>query len=101
MDALAVQYAMELSVGGSRHRSSCPAHLHVDPIISQMPDIPRTKRGWRNMRQGRIVDWCEDVQKAFDAIVPSDADVSPVADAIVAVVDAVRQAAIQSARRSI
>src|ERR1700747_2234440 len=87
MDALAVQYARELSRWGIETSIIVPgaftsgtnhfAHSgrHADPArVAEYESGPTKGLG-------------EEIQKAFAAITPPDADVSTVADAIVKVVD--------------
>ena len=52
-----------------------------------MPDLPQIKHGLREYDAGPDKGIAEQIMKGFAAIVPPDADVSAVAEAIVRVVD--------------
>ncbi len=74
--------------GVSKRRSWCRAPSPRAPTISPIPVGLPTKRGLTEYEAGPYKGFGEQVQEAFAAIVPDDADVSGVADAIVEIVDA-------------
>jgi NAD(P)-dependent dehydrogenase (short-subunit alcohol dehydrogenase family) len=87
MDALAVQYARELSRWGIETSIIVPGAFTRGTNHFANAGHPADQARLAEYEAGPYRGFGEDVQKAFDAIVPSDADVSSVADAIVAVVD--------------
>lgn len=87
MDALAVQYAREFSRWGIETSIIVPGAFTRATNHFANAGHPADQARLAEYEAGPYRGFGEDVQKAFDAIVPSDADVSSVADAIVAVVD--------------
>jgi NAD(P)-dependent dehydrogenase (short-subunit alcohol dehydrogenase family) len=87
MDALAVVYARELSRWGIETSIVVPGAFTAEP--STLPTRCARRPGARGRVRRRPLLWVGDqVRRGFAAIVPADADVSAVADAIVRVVDA-------------
>jgi hypothetical protein len=87
MDALAVVYARELTRWGIETSTLFQAPSPVAPIISHMPVLRQTRHESPNTRQVLTRVSQTKCARAFASIVPADADVAAVADAIVKVVD--------------
>jgi NAD(P)-dependent dehydrogenase (short-subunit alcohol dehydrogenase family) len=88
MDALAVVYARELSRWGIETSIIVPGAFTRGTNHFARSGRPADAARVAEYEAGPYADFGEQVQKAFAAIVPPDADASAVADAIVAVVDA-------------
>jgi NAD(P)-dependent dehydrogenase (short-subunit alcohol dehydrogenase family) len=87
-DALAVSYARELTLWGIETSIVVPGAFtsgtnHFAHALR--PDDPEVAQAYET---GPYAGYAERVQKAFDAIVPADADPATVAEAVVAVVEA-------------
>ncbi len=87
MDALAVQYARELSRWGIETSIIVPGAFTRGTNHFAHAGQPEDKQRAAEYEAGPYAGFGDEVQKAFAAIVPPDADVSAVADAIVRVVD--------------
>lgn len=88
MDAMAVQYARELARWGIETSIVVPGAFTSGTNHFAHADAPADRARLADYEAGPYAGFGEQVQKAFAAIVPPDADVSAVADAIVKVVDA-------------
>ena len=88
MDALAVVYARELSRWGIETSIIVPGAFTRGTNHFARSGRPADAARVAEYEAGPYAGFGEQVQKAFAAIVPPDADASAVADAIVAVVDA-------------
>jgi NAD(P)-dependent dehydrogenase (short-subunit alcohol dehydrogenase family) len=88
MDALAVVYARELSRWGIETSIIVPGAFTRGTNHFARSGRPADEARVAEYEAGPYAGFGEQVQKAFAAIVPPDADASAVADAIVAVVDA-------------
>lgn len=87
MDAIAVQYARELSRWGIETTLIVPGAFTSGTNHFAHAGRPADEAVVREYEEGPYQGFGEQVQKAFAEIVPPDADVSAVADAIVNVVD--------------
>ena len=87
MDAIAVQYARELSRWGIETSIIVPGAFTSGTNHFAHAGTPEDKARAAEYEAGPYAGFGEQVQKAFAAIVPPDADASTVADAIVEVVD--------------
>lgn len=87
MDAIAVVYARELSRWGIETSIIVPGAFTGGTNHFAHSGRPADEARAAEYEAGPYADFVEQVQKAFAAIVPPDADASAVADAIVAVVD--------------
>ncbi len=87
MDAIAVQYARELSRWGIETTLIVPGAFTSGTNHFAHAGRPADEAVVREYEEGPLRGFGEQVQKAFAEIVPPDADVSAVADAIVNVVD--------------
>ena len=100
MDAIAVQYARELSRWGIETSIIGPGTFTSGTDFAHSGK-PADEAVICEYDKGPYAGFGEHVQKAFAAIVPPDADASAVADAIVQVVNTtLRQAAVPRAHRS-
>ncbi len=88
MDALAVQYARELTRWGIETSIIVPGAFTGGTNHFAHSGRPADAARLAEYEAGPTKGLGEQIQKAFAAIVPPDADVSAVADAIVDVVDA-------------
>ncbi len=86
MDALAVQYARELSRWGIETSIIVPGAFTKGTNHFAHSGSPADQARQAEYQAGPYKDFGEQVQKAFAAIVPDDADVAGVADRIVDVV---------------
>jgi NAD(P)-dependent dehydrogenase (short-subunit alcohol dehydrogenase family) len=86
MDALAVQYARELSRWGIETSIIVPGAFTKGTNHFAHSGSPADQARLAEYQAGPYKDFGEQVQKAFAAIVPDDADVAGVADRIVDVV---------------
>ncbi|MEZ2128579.1 MULTISPECIES: SDR family oxidoreductase [unclassified Sinorhizobium] len=87
MDAMAVQYARELSRWGIETSIVVPGAFTSGTNHFAHSGQPADKARVAEYEAGPYAGFGEQVQEAFAAIVPPDADASTVADAIVKVVD--------------
>jgi NAD(P)-dependent dehydrogenase (short-subunit alcohol dehydrogenase family) len=87
MDALAVVYARELSRWGIETSIIVPGAFTGGTNHFAHSGRPADEARVAEYEAGPYAGFGEQVQKAFAAIVPPDADASAVADAIVAIVD--------------
>jgi NAD(P)-dependent dehydrogenase (short-subunit alcohol dehydrogenase family) len=87
MDALAVVYARELTRWGIETSIIVPGAFTGGTNHFAHAGTPADKARAAEYEAGPYKGFADDVMKGFSAIVPSDADVSAVADAIVKVVD--------------
>ena len=87
MDALAVQYARELSRWGIETSIVVPGAFTKGTNHFAHSGRPADEARLAEYEAGPYKGFGEQVQKAFAAIVPDDADVAGVADAIVDIVD--------------
>ena len=87
MDALAVQYARELSRWGIETSIVVPGAFTKGTNHFAHSGRPADAARLAEYEAGPYRGFGEEVQKAFAAIVPDDADVAGVADAIVDIVD--------------
>ncbi len=87
MDALAVQYARELSRWGIETSIIVPGAFTKGTNHFAHSGRPADEARLAEYEAGPYQGFGEQVQEAFAAIVPEDADVAGVADAIVEVVD--------------
>ncbi len=87
MDAMAVQYARELARWGIETSIIVPGAFTSGTNHFAHSGTPADKARVAEYEAGPYAGFGEQVQKAFAAIVPPDADVAAVADAIVDVVD--------------
>jgi len=88
MDAIAVQYARELSRWGIETSIIVPGAFTSGTNHFAHAAAPGDAAVVDAYESGPYADFGQQVQKAFDAIVPPEADASAVAEAIVEVVDA-------------
>ena len=88
MDAVAVQYARELSRWGIETSIIVPGAFTSGTNHFAHSGKPADTARVAEYEAGPYAGFGEQVQKAFAAIVPADTDASAVADAIVQVVDA-------------
>ena len=88
MDAVAVQYSRELSRWGIETSIVVPGAFTSGTNHFAHAGTPADQGTVKEYEDGPYAGFGEQVQTAFAEIVPADADVSEVADAIVAVVDA-------------
>jgi NAD(P)-dependent dehydrogenase (short-subunit alcohol dehydrogenase family) len=88
MDAMAVVYARELSRWGIETSIIVPGAFTGGTNHFAHSGRPADAARAAEYEAGPYAGFGDEVQKAFAAIVPADADASDVADAIVAVVDA-------------
>jgi NAD(P)-dependent dehydrogenase (short-subunit alcohol dehydrogenase family) len=88
MDALAVQYARELARWGIETSIIVPGAFTSGTNHFAHAGHPNDDARLAEYEAGPTKGLAEEIQKAFAAIVPPDADVSAVADAIVKVVGA-------------
>jgi hypothetical protein len=86
MDALAVVYARELSRWGIETSIIVPGAFTGGTNHFAHAGSPADKTCAAEYESGPYVGFADQVIKGFDAIVPKDADVSAVGDAIVKVV---------------
>jgi NAD(P)-dependent dehydrogenase (short-subunit alcohol dehydrogenase family) len=87
MDSLAVQYAREQARWGIETSIIVPGAFTKGTEHFAHADAPADSVRAKECESGPYAGFGEQVTKAFTAIVPPDADVSAVADAIVKVVD--------------
>jgi NAD(P)-dependent dehydrogenase (short-subunit alcohol dehydrogenase family) len=87
MDALAVQYARELSRWGIETSIIVPGAFTKGTNHFAHSGRPADAARLAEYEAGPYKDFGEQVQKAFGEIVPDDADPSGVADAIVKIID--------------
>jgi hypothetical protein len=87
MDALAVQYARELSRWGIETSIVVPGAFTKGTNHFAHSGRPADEARVAEYEAGPYKGFGEEVQKAFAAIVPDDADVEGVADAIVDIVN--------------
>ena len=87
MDALAVQYARELARWGIETSIVVPGAFTKGTNHFANSGRPADEARVAEYEAGPYKGFAEEVQKAFAAIVPDDADVSRVANAIVEIVD--------------
>jgi NAD(P)-dependent dehydrogenase (short-subunit alcohol dehydrogenase family) len=87
MDSLAVSYARELVRWGIETSIIVPGAFTSGTNHFARAGAPADEAVAAEYETGPYADFGAQVQKAFDAIVPADADVSAVADALVNVVD--------------
>ena len=88
MDALAVQYARELSRWGIETSIIVPGAFTAGTNHFAHSGRPADEARAAEYQAGPYKDFGEQIQKAFGEIVPPDADASLVGEAIVKVVDA-------------
>jgi NAD(P)-dependent dehydrogenase (short-subunit alcohol dehydrogenase family) len=88
MDAIAVQYARELARWGIETSIIVPGAFTSGTNHFAHSGKPADRARVADYEAGPYSGFAEQVQKAFAAIVPPDADASTVAEAIVEVVDA-------------
>jgi NAD(P)-dependent dehydrogenase (short-subunit alcohol dehydrogenase family) len=88
MDALAVVYARELTRWGIETSIIVPGAFTGGTNHFAHAGSPADKARAAEYQSGPYANFADEVLKGFAAIVPPDADVSAVADAIVTVVDA-------------
>lgn len=88
MDAIAIQYARELSRWGIETSIIVPGAFTSGTNHFAHAGRPADEARVSEYETGPYANFGEQVQKAFAAIVPSDADAALVAEAIVNVVDA-------------
>jgi NAD(P)-dependent dehydrogenase (short-subunit alcohol dehydrogenase family) len=86
MDAMAVQYARELARWGIETSIVVPGAFTKGTNHFAHSGTPADKARVAEYEAGPYAGFSAEIQKAFAAIVPADADVSEVADAIVDVV---------------
>ncbi len=90
MDALAVSYARELTRWGIETSIVSPGAFTKGTNHFANASAPDDKQRLADYENGPFRGFGERVQQAFASIVPPDADVSTVADAMVAIVNAPR-----------
>ncbi len=90
MDALAVAYARELTRWGIETSIVSPGAFTKGTNHFANASVPDDKARIAEYEDGPFKGFGEQVKKAFASIVPEDAEVSTVADAIVAIVNAPR-----------
>jgi NAD(P)-dependent dehydrogenase (short-subunit alcohol dehydrogenase family) len=88
MDAMAVQYARELARWGIETSIVVPGAFTKGTNHFAHSGTPADKARVAEYEAGPYAGFGEEIQKAFAAIVPDNADVAEVADAIVDVVGA-------------
>jgi NAD(P)-dependent dehydrogenase (short-subunit alcohol dehydrogenase family) len=88
MDAMAVQYARELSRWGVETSIVVPGAFPRGTNHFAHAGAPEDQARVAEYEAGPYAGFAKQIQEAFAAIVPPDADVSAVADAIVRIVDA-------------
>lgn len=88
MDAIAVQYARELSRWGIETTIMVPGAFTKGTNHFAHATLPADEARAAQYDSGPYAGFGEQVQKAFAAIVPADADAALVAEAVVDVVDA-------------
>jgi NAD(P)-dependent dehydrogenase (short-subunit alcohol dehydrogenase family) len=88
MDALAVQYARELALWGIESSIIVPGAFTRGTNHFAHSGVPADKERAAEYEAGPYKGYGEKIQEAFAAIVPGDADVGAVGEAIVKVVDA-------------
>ena len=88
MDALAVQYARELALWGIETSIIVPGAFTSGTNHFAHSGTPADKERAGAYEAGPYKGYEKKIQEAFAAIVPEDADVGAVAEAIVKVVDA-------------
>src|SRR5256886_12762676 len=88
MDALAVVYARELTRSGIETAIIVPGPFTGGTNHFAHAGSPADQARAAEYEAGPSAGFANDVLKGFSSIVPADADVSAVADAIVKVVDA-------------
>jgi hypothetical protein len=88
MDALAVLYARELVLWGIETSIIVPGAFTRGTNHFAHAGVPADKPRLAEYEAGPYKGYGEKIQEAFAAIVPDDADVGAVAEAIVKVVDA-------------
>jgi len=88
MDALAVQYARELALWGIETSIIVPGAFTKGTNHFAHAGTPADKARVAEYEAGPYKGYGKKIQEAFAAIVPDDADVGAVAEAIVKVVDA-------------
>jgi NAD(P)-dependent dehydrogenase (short-subunit alcohol dehydrogenase family) len=88
MDALAVQYARELALWGIETSIIVPGAFTKGTNHFAHAGGPADKQRLAEYEAGPYNGYGQKIQEAFAAIVPDDADVSAVAEAIAKVVDA-------------
>src|SRR3989449_7664734 len=88
MDALAVQYARELALWGIETSIIVPGAFTKGTSHFAYAGTPADKARVAEYEAGPYKGYGKKIQEAFAAIVPDDADVGAVAEAIVKVVDA-------------
>lgn len=88
MDALAVLYARELALWGIETSIIVPGAFTKGTNHFANAGVPADKARMAEYEAGPYEGYGKRIQEAFAAIVPEDADVSAVAEAIVKVVDA-------------
>jgi NAD(P)-dependent dehydrogenase (short-subunit alcohol dehydrogenase family) len=88
MDALAVQYARELALWGIETSIIVPGAFTSGTNHFAHSGVPADKGRAAEYEAGPYKGYGKKIQEAFAAIVPEDADVGAVAEAIVKVVDA-------------
>jgi NAD(P)-dependent dehydrogenase (short-subunit alcohol dehydrogenase family) len=88
MDALAVQYARELALWGIETSIIVPGAFTKGTNHFAHASTPADKARVAKYEAGPYKGYGKKIQEAFAAIVPGDADVGAVAEAIVKVVDA-------------
>jgi hypothetical protein len=88
MDALAVQYARELALWGIETSIVVPGAFTSGANHFAHSGLPADKGRAAEYAAGAYKGYGGKIQEAFAAIVPEDADVGAVAEAIVKVVDA-------------
>ena len=90
MDALAVAYAKELTRWGIETSIVVPGPFTKGTNHFANASSPEDQARVAEYEAGPFHGFSEQIQTAFTAIVPEDADVSTVADAMVAIVNAPR-----------
>ena len=88
MDALAVLYARELALWGIETSIIVPGAFTKGTNHFAHAGVPADKQRFAEYEAGPYKGYGKKIQEAFAAIVPEDADVGAVAEAIVQVVDA-------------
>lgn len=88
MDALAVLYARELALWGIETSIIVPGAFTKGTNHFAHAGVPADKQRFAEYEAGPYKGYGKKIQEAFAAIVPEDADVGAVAEAIVHVVDA-------------
>lgn len=88
MDALAVSYARELTLWGIETSIIVPGAFTSGTNHFANAAVPGDEDAAAAYEAGPYAGYGERIQKAFDGLVPPEADPATVADAVVAVVDA-------------